>query len=152
MKDIEINAAIAADLPAIVGLLFDDPIGNGREATTSDAMPGYAEALKAIIAHPDSVILVARCSGKVIGCVQVNVLINLSYRGAKRAMIEDMRIAQDVRGRGLGRALIDAALAWGTASGCSLAQLFVHEDRAEAHAFYEACGFTWAHRGYRKTL
>jgi len=152
MKDITISQATAHDVAAIIVLLADDPVGETREDTSEKASEIYARAFADALSDPQCTILVGRHGSEVIGCVQLNVISGLSYKGTKRALIEDMRVRADFRGQGLGRKLLDAALQQAKSSGCGLAELFAHADRLEAHKFYEACGFLGAHKGFRKVL
>jgi ribosomal protein S18 acetylase RimI-like enzyme len=52
-----------------------------------------------------------------------------------------MWVAPDARGAGLGRALLDAVVAWAKDRGCGRLVLTVTETNAAARAFYGACGF-----------
>jgi ribosomal protein S18 acetylase RimI-like enzyme len=52
-----------------------------------------------------------------------------------------MWVAPEARGAGVGRALVDAVVAWARARGCSRLVLSVTETNDGARHFYEACGF-----------
>ena len=54
-------------------------------------------------------------------------------------------VAPQARGRGVGRALIRAALAQFAARGCAAARVAVWDRNEAANAFYRRCGFTLAH-------
>lgn len=152
MTDITISNARSTDVSKIVSLLADDPIGQQREDVSHNAHVTYVNAFEAALADPNCTILVARSGTDTIGCIQMNVIAGLSYRGIKRVLIEDMRISTAFRGKGIGRLLLEAALHEAQAQGCGLAELFAHQDRKDAHAFYEACGFHSNHKGFRKML
>ena len=66
--------------------------------------------------------------------------------------VEDVRVATYCRGRGVGSQLLAHAATQARDLGCNLIELFVHEDRDNAHRFYEQSGYTGVHRGYRKQL
>lgn len=55
--------------------------------------------------------------------------------------ILNLGVRADVRRRGIGRALVDAAFAWGAAHGARRAFLEVRASNAAAIAFYAAFGF-----------
>lgn len=57
-----------------------------------------------------------------------------------------------LRRRGIGRALLDAAVAHARAEGCHKLQLVSAGRRGEAHALYAAAGFSDAFQGYRRYL
>jgi GNAT superfamily N-acetyltransferase len=61
--------------------------------------------------------------------------------GARVAWLEDMVVAPEARGRGIGGALVDAALAQARAAGCRRVTLLTDADNADAHRFYRRHGF-----------
>ena len=63
-----------------------------------------------------------------------------------------MRVAADLRGRGLGAALMADAEARARAAGCQLIQLTTNATRTDAHRFYARLGFTPSHIGFKKPL
>jgi ribosomal protein S18 acetylase RimI-like enzyme len=58
-----------------------------------------------------------------------------------RAVVTELSVVQALRRRGVGRALADAAFAWGRAQGASRAEVRVAARNAEAQAFWRALGF-----------
>jgi ribosomal protein S18 acetylase RimI-like enzyme len=144
-----IREARRADLDAVVALLADDRLGRERE-TPGD--PGYARAFEAVAASPDNALLVVEVDGEVAGCLQLTILPGLSKRGETRAQIEGVRVAADLRGKGIGAALIGEALARARAAGCGSAQLATHASRKDAQRFYARLGFAPSHVGMKLTL
>ena len=138
-----------ADLPAIVALLADDPLGATREA--SELEP-YRAAFAAIAANPDDMILVAEEAGRILGVLQLTFLPGLARGGAVRAQVEGVRVAAAARGRGLGRRMFEEVFARARARGCSLVQLTSDRTRTGAQAFYESLGFAPSHTGFKKPL
>ena len=61
-----------------------------------------------------------------------------------------MWVAPDARGAGVGRALVEAVVAWARGRGCGRLVLSVTETNRSARGFYEACGF--ADTGERRPL
>ena len=92
-----------ADLPAVVRLLADDPLGAGREAAPDD--PAYARAFAAMQAQTGNRLYVAEEDGEIMGCLQLVLIPGLSHAGTLRAEIEAVRVAPGRRGAGLGAAL-----------------------------------------------
>jgi hypothetical protein len=82
-----LRRAVADDLPAIVTLLTDDPLGQEREST--DLEP-YRRAFAAVDADPAHLLLAVSDqpdgAGTVVGTPQLTVLPGLSRGGAKRAL------------------------------------------------------------------
>ncbi len=150
MIDVTFRPAVRADLPAIVALLADDPIGRTREAAPADAR--YEAAFAAIVADPNQLQAVAERDRRVIGCLQLSFIPGLARAGAWRGQIEGVRVAEDQRGTGLGRAMLAWAVAQCRARGCGLVQLTTDRQRPEAHRFYESLGFVASHVGMKLAL
>ncbi|RPE42483.1 L-amino acid N-acyltransferase YncA [Streptomyces sp. Ag109_O5-1] len=147
MGDLEIRAAVAADIPAIVGMLADDPLGVRRESP--DDLAPYLDALERLSADPNQQLVVAVREGRVVGTLQLTVIPGLSRRGATRSIIEGVRIHSDERGSGLGTRFIEWAIDESRRQGCQLVQLTSDKSRTDAHRFYERLGFTASHTGFK---
>ncbi|MEO1471116.1 MAG: GNAT family N-acetyltransferase [Pseudomonadota bacterium] len=147
--DVRIREATGADLDAIVALLADDPLGATREAPGDLA---YARAFAAMAAQPGNTLLVATEGAAILGCLQLTVIHGLSRRGMARAQIEGVRVAAIARARGIGRRLVEDAIARARAAGCGLVQLTTDRTRPEAHRFYESLGFEASHLGLKRPL
>jgi GNAT superfamily N-acetyltransferase len=83
----------------------------------------------------------------VVGCLQLCLLPGLSSQGATRALVEDVRVASDRRGRGIGEQLLQWAIAEARAKRAALIELLTHESRVDAQRFYERLGFSRSHVG-----
>ncbi|QKW28396.1 GNAT family N-acetyltransferase [Streptomyces seoulensis] len=150
MGDLEIRAAVADDIPSIVGMLADDPLGARRESP--DDLTPYLSALDRLRADPNQRLVVAVREGRVIGTLQLSIIPGLSRRGAVRSIIEAVRIHADERGNGLGTRLIEWAIEESRRAGCQLVQLTSDKSRTDAHRFYERLGFEASHVGFKLTL
>lgn len=150
MSDLEIRRATAADVPAIVAMLADDPLGATRE-TPDDPAP-YERAFARIDADPAQHLAVAERDGTVVGTLQLTVIPGLSRRGMTRALIEAVRVHRDERGSGLGTQLIEWAVAEARRQGCAVVQLTSDATRTDAHRFYERLGFEATHVGFKRML
>lgn len=150
MGDLEIRAAVADDIPAIVGMLADDPLGAQRESP--DDVTPYLAALERLSSDPNQKLVVAVREGRVVGTLQLTIIPGLSRRGATRSIIEAVRIHADERGSGLGTQLIEWAVAESRRQNCQLVQLTSDNTRTDAHRFYERLGFTASHVGFKLPL
>ncbi|MET7484957.1 GNAT family N-acetyltransferase [Streptomyces sp. NPDC005538] len=150
MEDLEIRAAITEDIPAIVDMLADDPLGSQRESP--DDLTPYLAALERLTADPNQHLVVAVREGRVVGTLQLTVIPGLSRKGAARSIIEAVRIHADERGSGLGTRLIEWAIAESRRQDCQLVQLTSDVTRTDAHRFYERLGFTASHVGFKLPL
>lgn len=150
MGDLEIRAAVANNIPAIVEMLADDPLGAQRESP--DDLAPYLAALERLSSDPNQHLVVAVREGRVVGTLQLTVIPGLSRKGATRSIIEGVRIHADERGNGLGTQLIEWAVAESRRQNCQLVQLTSDNSRIDAHRFYERLGFTASHVGFKLQL
>jgi GNAT superfamily N-acetyltransferase len=150
VTDYLIRAASAADLPAIVALLADDPLGAARESP--DDLAPYSAAFARIQADPGHDVFVAERDGVVVGTLQLTIIPGLSRRGMTRALIEAVRIAADQRGGGLGTLMVRHAIDEARRHGCGMVQLTSDATRTDAHRFYERLGFVASHVGLKLQL
>jgi ribosomal protein S18 acetylase RimI-like enzyme len=147
-----VRDAKRADVPAIVAMLADDTLGRSRERLEDPLPQPYWDAFAAIEADPNNRLLIAEIDGAVAGCLQLTFIPGLSRLGAERAQIESVRIAAAHRGGGLGRKLIEAAIAEARRHGSTIVQLTTDKTRADARHFYEGLGFAASHEGMKLSL
>jgi GNAT superfamily N-acetyltransferase len=138
------------DVPAIVAMLADDPLGATREGDPADER--YQAAFDRIDANPYDELIVAERDGKVVGTMQLTYLAGLSRLGAERCQIEAVRVAAAMRGQGLGRKMIQWAIGRARGRGCAMVQLTSDKSRTDAHRFYDSLGFANSHEGYKLAL
>ncbi|WP_336214695.1 GNAT family N-acetyltransferase [Nonomuraea sp. LPB2021202275-12-8] len=138
------------DVPEIVAMLADDPLGARREGDPGDER--YLAAFDRIDADPYDELIVAERDGKVVGTMQLTYLAGLSRLGAERCQIEAVRVSAATRGQGLGRRMIQWAVDRARARGCAMVQLTSDKSRNDAHRFYDSLGFTASHEGYKLSL
>ena len=150
MTDVLFRRAGVDDLPAVVTLLAEDPLGASRE-TPDDPAP-YLAAFERLAADPHQLLLVAERAGEVVGTLQLTLIPGLSRQGATRTLIEAVRIRSTERGGGLGTLLMQYAVEESRRLGATLVQLTSDASRTEAHRFYERLGFTGSHVGFKLSL
>ena len=150
MTDVEFRPATELDLPAVVALLADDPIGALREAPAQPEL--YQAAFARLAADPNQVIVVAVRDQLVVGTLQLSIIPGLSRRGSTRSIIEAVRVSSAERGQGLGSQLIGWAIDESRRRGSDLVQLTSDRSRTDAHRFYERLGFTASHVGFKLAL
>ena len=151
-EELTIRPARRAELPRIVHLLADDPLGAGRESPDDPLPDCYRTAFARIAEDPNNELAVAVQGDEVIGCLQLTFIPGLSRSGMTRAQIESVRIAASARGAGIGKALIGWAIDRARAEGCGLVQLTTDKQRPDALRFYESLGFTASHEGMKLAL
>lgn len=151
-----LRRAVRADLPAILRLLADDQLGSVRE-DAADLSP-YEAAFEAIDADPAHLLLAGELVPeggsvpRVVATFQLSFLPGLSRRGSWRAQLEAVRVAGELRGQGVGAAMVEWALGESRRRGCSLVQLTTDKSRTAAHRFYERLGFAASHEGMKLLL
>lgn len=141
-----------SEVPAIVRMLADDPLGGTREQADEPLPPAYYDAFDATAGNPDNRLLVAEIDGEIVGTMQLVFIRGLSRLGATRAQIEAVRTTASNRGAGLGRQMLLAAVEMARERGCAMVQLTTDKSRADAHRFYESLGFVTSHEGMKLTL
>ncbi|RSM70551.1 GNAT family N-acetyltransferase [Actinoplanes sp. ATCC 53533] len=155
MAHVIFRGATRADVPAILELLADDEIARSRQpgsATPESVDAALWAAFEAIDADPRNELIVADEDGAVVGTCQLTFTPSLSRRGAERMTIEAVRVRGDLRGRGVGRAMMAWSLERARERGCGLAQLTTDKRRTDAHRFYAALGFEASHEGFKIKL
>jgi ribosomal protein S18 acetylase RimI-like enzyme len=152
MSDITFRNARKDDVKTLVALLADDDIAEGREQAKGDLLPAYSAAFDEMSKNPDNRILVAEQGGQIVGSLQIVYVPGLSRQGAKRAIIESVRVSSKARGQNIGTLLMKEAIAQAKAAGCKLVQLTSDKRRTRAHLFYRRLGFLQTHEGFKLDL
>jgi GNAT superfamily N-acetyltransferase len=140
------------DVPAIVAMLADDMLGGAREVTREPLPQSYYSAFDALARDPNNRLLIAERDGETVGTLQITFIHGLSRQGARRALIEAVRVAAPFRGKGLGEEIIRAAIEIARQAGCAMVQLATDKSRKDAHRFYERLGFKATHEGMKLML
>ena len=150
IKKIFFREARLEDLPNIVHLLSDDSLGQFRE--DSSIMEPYEEAMKDILRDPNNTVWIAELSHSTVGVFQLTFIPNLTFQGGLRAQIEGLRTKKNIRGHGVGSAIINHAIELSRKRGCRMLQLTSNSTRLEAIKFYEELGFEATHVGFKMYL
>ncbi|HEY9405525.1 MAG TPA: GNAT family N-acetyltransferase [Pyrinomonadaceae bacterium] len=147
-----IRRATRDDVPEIVRLLADDPLGSQRENYLNPLPQSYYDAFDEINQDPHNQLVIAEVNGEVIGTLQLTFIPYLTYQGGKRAQIEAVRVDQKYRSHGIGGKLFEWAITRARKEQCHLVQLTTNNTRSEAHRFYERLGFVASHSGMKLDL
>ncbi|GAA4289178.1 GNAT superfamily N-acetyltransferase [Actinomadura luteofluorescens] len=151
-QEVTFREATVDDLPEIVRLLADDPLGSTRETPGEEIPEAYFRAFAAIEKDPNNSLVVAEVAGAVAGTLQLTFIPGLTYTGGERAQIEGVRVAAEQRGAGLGQLLITWAIDRARARGCRVVQLTTDRQRPDAIRFYQKIGFRPSHMGMKYHL
>jgi GNAT superfamily N-acetyltransferase len=132
----EARRARADDLAALLALLRVSEVSAAAEP------PERVERIWAQTLSRDGLIVfVAECEAKIVATCMLITAPNLLRSGRQHAFLENVVTHPNFRGRGYGRAVVNAALATAWEQDCH--HVFLQSGRADprVHRFYEACGF-----------
>jgi ribosomal protein S18 acetylase RimI-like enzyme len=152
-ETLKFRQALVDDLPYIVNMLADDPLGAARERFEVPLPNSYFAAFEAINSNPANELIVATTTDNhPIGVLQLTFIPNISYQGSWRALIEGVRVSSEFRGKGIGRQLFQYAIDRAQEKGCLLVQLTMDKQRTDALRFYQSLGFKDTHEGLKLQL
>ncbi|MEP6995547.1 MAG: GNAT family N-acetyltransferase [Acidobacteriota bacterium] len=102
--------------------------------------PEEAQARLAEIAdHADHGLFVAESGDRVVAWLQIS--LPRIFESPRQAEIAGLVVDEDVRGRGIGRALVAEAQRWARERKCSALRVRSNVVRERAHRFYRGLGF-----------
>jgi len=142
-----VRPATEKDITPILEL-YQELTGERNDLTRYETGPALAE----IAAMPGHELLVAEEDGVVVGTMVLLVVPNLSHGALPWAMVENMVVEQKYRRRGIGRLLMEYAIARARQAGCYKVQLLSNKKRHQAHRFYRSLGFEASAHGFRVYL
>ena len=134
-----LRAATADDADALARLLAQ--LGHPTPAAEVPAR------LAAVLAGGGATFVAVDGAGAPVGLVALAKHAALHARGPI-AYITALVTAAEARRSGAGRALVAAALEWAAREGCVRLSVTSAERRADAHAFYPACGLPYTGRRF----
>lgn len=132
-----VRAVCAEDLPGLLALL--------RHLSPADPTqaPAAAEAAWAALLASELIhILVAEQAGALVASCTLVIVPNLTRGARPYALIENVVTHEAHRRQGLGRAVLDAAVAQARAAGCYRIGLATGSRQESTLRFYESAGFT----------
>jgi GNAT superfamily N-acetyltransferase len=122
-RESTVDVVLAAELDA----LFD-------EGMSWDAKQGQQ-----FLAHPDTLLLVARWDGKACGFLSAYRLQRFDRRRAE-VLLYEIGVEEPFRRRGVGRALVEEAKRWAAGVGADELWVLTEDDNAPVRALYAATG------------
>ncbi len=137
-RPVHVRPAVAADLPAVLGLYAQPEMDNGAVLPIGDAERLFAR----FAAYPDYTLYVAEQDNEIVGTFALLVMDNLGHLGAPSAVVEDVMVGPDRHGNGIGRAMMRFAIDRARERRCYKMMLCSGAKRERAHAFYEQLGFS----------
>ena len=138
IMDIKIRKAAESDLPAVLRLYAQPGMDNERVLTVDAA----AKILGRMASYPEYAVYVATANdGSVVGTFALLVMDNLAHMGTPSAVVEDVCVDEQLRGQGIGKAMMHFAMEFARQRGCYKLALSSNASREGAHEFYRTLGF-----------
>lgn len=148
--NIQFRKATRKDVPYIVKMLADDPLGKEREVYQEPLPKCYYDAFYAIDNdHNQELMVIEDKDEVIIGTLQLSFIPYLTYQGGIRAQLEAVRISAKKREKGIGTLALQWAIHRAKERGAHLLQLTTDKKRPEALKFYEKLGFLASHEGMK---
>ena len=144
-----VRVATEEDVTCILELYRQLAITTSQaELHQSPSPDDYRRVFAEICALPGHELLVVEYQDEVAGTV-VLIVPNLSHGALPWALVENLVIDTRYRRRGLGRLLMDYAVARAKEAQCYKIVLSSDKRRPEAHRFYRSLGFKASAHGFR---
>lgn len=134
---ITIRAASPSDASTVHAMLLRLALAMGAPKKNSSSVKDIAAALSGD--RPAIHALIGELQKKPVG-VAVFFLTFSTWRGKPGVYVQDIYVAANARGAGLGRKLLQAVAAWGLQQGADHLRLSVDPSNAAARAFYASLG------------
>lgn len=132
-----IRDAVAADIPAMVGLLTE--LFSIEQDFVPDAEK-QGRGLSLLLAQPGAHVVVAELAGRVVGMITVQTLISTA-EGGPVGLVEDLVVAEAHRRQGIGARLLQAMEGRARQLGMVRLQLLADKDNIPALDFYSRSGW-----------
>lgn len=149
---IRYRKATREDIPVIVEMIANDPLGKTRENFTDPLPDSYYNAFDVIIKDKNQELIVVELDQTIIGTLQLSFITYLTYQGGIRAQIEAVRILEEYRGKGVGLQMFEWAINRAKERKAHVLQLTTDKKRPDAINFYEKLGFVSSHEGMKLHL
>ncbi len=131
-----IRQAAPDDLPALLALYAELSIAD-QLPTPEAAAATWAKLLGSEMVS----VLVAEVEGRAVSSCVLVIVPNLTRNQSPFALIENVVTSAALRGHGIGRRVIHAAVERAWAAGCYKVMLMTGRTDPAVLAFYESCGF-----------
>lgn len=132
MAPVDIHEASANDVAELVALFAQLGYGASPEEVSS--------RVEELGADPQSRFFVAILDGRLVGAVTLY-FVPVAHQAGSWCRLTALIVDEQVRGRGVGQALVAASEEAARAASCARVEATSATARADAHAFYERLGY-----------
>lgn len=136
------------DLPQVLDIYNYSGLEHGVVLTLTDIEQWFTK----IQHYPSYTLWVACLADRIVGTFTLLIVDNLVHQGSPSGIVEAVGVAPDVQGQGIGRRMMEVAMAQCRAARCYKLTISTNLKRQAAHAFYESLGFTKHGYSYRVEL
>ena len=143
-----VREAGTEDLPSVLALYGQPALDNGNILSLDKAQ----EIFHRFAAYPDYTLYVVERGDAVVATFALLIMDNLGHLGAPSGVVEDVVVAADCQGGGIGTTMMQFAVDRCREKGCYKLTLSSNMKRERAHAFYEGIGFTRHGYSFRTDL
>lgn len=137
MPKLLIRKASEEDLSSVLALYAQKDLDDGKVLDLAEAKRLFARFRE----YPDYTLFVAADGDRVVGTFELLIMHNLAHRGQPSGVVEDVVVASDCRSQGVGRRMMEHAMAVCRDRGCYKMALSSNLIRSDAHRFYDNLGF-----------
>lgn len=134
--NIQIRQAIKEDLPQILNL-YAEVLDKGEVLSLEQAETLFSK----MATYPNYKVYIAETESTIIGTFALLIMDNLAHLGTPSAVVEDVVVADNYQGKGIGKIMMIFAMEKCKEVGCYKLVLSSNLKRTEAHAFYESLAF-----------
>jgi GNAT superfamily N-acetyltransferase len=136
--DLTIRPATRGEVADVLALYAQPDLD--RETLALDQAQALFDRIQS---YPDYDVMLAEArGGAVVGTYLLLIMDKLGHQGAPAAVVDDVVVAADRQGQGIGTAMMHDAMARARGRGCYKLTLSSNLKRERAHRFYEKLGFT----------
>lgn len=101
-----------------------------------------ASVFEQILAASGLLLFVLEESGVAVATTYLNIIPNMTRSASPYAVVENVVVEEELRGKGLGHEVISGTLQAAWDAGCYKVMLLTGSCQPSTHAFYRACGFS----------
>lgn len=149
MNDITFRIAHKNDMHKIIELIHDDFLGKERECLNDSS---YEKAFDEILSTQNNYLFVMSQKQNIIGTFHITIIPSMPLLGSKRANIESVHVASNLRGMGYGSLMMQWIIHFAKENQCQICQLTTNKLRIDAQRFYIKNGFVATHEGMKLKL
>ena len=135
---VRIREAKESDVTAILAIYRSSGLDRAASFEPQEAQTRF----KRMASYPSYRLYIAEDESGPVGTFALLIMDNLANGGLPSGIIEDIAVAAEAQGKGIGKAMMQFALDECRRQGCYKMVLSSNEKRVAAHRFYESLGLT----------